>query len=237
MNAPTEYRRGAPALGAEIFCHAQATEQRCRVMRTGFFCPWSFCGRPRGERRYVKRGMIHFDNPAVDDFVAVRASRGHKDQQLEPDRREALQSKADANHGFQQIAIRPLPCFVSRGSGVRIPPPRPFQDSDILSDMAGSGHASAFHRYTGVDDFVADLSSRYSFQFPNLDFWGKWPANAFGVPHSCAFFAHENGHNPHSSRYHRDEWGTASRSQRCHYGRVSLARTSTVTCCGWCHSI
>lgn len=115
MNAPTEYRRGAPALGAEIFCHAQATEQRCRVMRTGFFCPWSFCGRPRGERRYVKRGMIHFDNPAVDDFVAVRASRGHKDQQLEPDRREALQSKADANHGFQQIAIRPLPCFGSRG--------------------------------------------------------------------------------------------------------------------------
>jgi hypothetical protein len=33
---------------------------------------------------------------------------------------------------------------------------------DISSDLAGSGHASAFYRYTGVDDFVAVAASLYS---------------------------------------------------------------------------
>ena len=46
-------------------------------------------------------------------------------------------------------------CFGSRGSGVRIPPPRPFQAIDISSDIAGSGHASAFSGHSTVVDFVA----------------------------------------------------------------------------------
>jgi hypothetical protein len=36
--------------------------------------------------------------------------------------------------------------------------------------MAGSGHASAFHRYAGVDDFVAVAANRNSMEM-NMRFF------------------------------------------------------------------
>jgi hypothetical protein len=39
------------------------------------------------------------------------------------------------------------------------PSPRPFQSFENSSDTDHSGHASAFCRYAGVDDFVAVAAS------------------------------------------------------------------------------
>jgi len=42
---------------------------------------------------------------------------------------------------------------------MRIPPPYPLQTIDISSDIADFGHAFAFSRCIGVDDFEAGVSS------------------------------------------------------------------------------
>ena len=62
---------------------------------------------------------------AVVDFVAGKAPRSHRNQQGTAVLHQAIQSKALIFDQFQQTSIKCKICFGSRGSGVRIPPPRP----------------------------------------------------------------------------------------------------------------
>ena len=63
----------------------------------------------------------------VDDFVAVRAPRVHKIQQPDTSVPQSAQLKALVGTRFQHFSTSCRACFGSRGSGVRIPPPRPSQ--------------------------------------------------------------------------------------------------------------
>ena len=61
----------------------------------------------------------------VVEFVTVKAPKNNKDQQGLERTLQIIQSKALNSSQFQQVSINLLTCFGSRGSGVRIPPPRP----------------------------------------------------------------------------------------------------------------
>jgi hypothetical protein len=67
---------------------------------------------------------------------------------------------------YQRFIPKLRICFGSRGSGVRIPPPRPTQLIDYISDIPISPHASAFSYITTVGDFeTVDTSRDFQLHF------------------------------------------------------------------------
>jgi hypothetical protein len=63
---------------------------------------------------------------------------------------------------FLYASISRVTCFGSRGSGVRIPPPRPFQTIHISSYLDAFAQVSAFYRYVSASAFVAAATKRKS---------------------------------------------------------------------------